>query len=227
MTEQEWLGGEDPWKLLAGLPAEPSERKWRLFMCALLRRFWCHLENDHFRKGIEVVERFVDGLADITDLDEGRRAISKIQRSRSSGGFDLVVSRLLLSVMDAPRAVSAYSYPLDIAFPERVRAQFAPGASGKTEAAAQVTVLRDIIGNPFHPVTLDPAWLTSAVLSLAQAAYTERLIPNGSLDPTRLAILADALEEAGCTELAVIGHLRGPAPHVRGCWSVDLALAKE
>src|SRR5262249_8200240 len=42
----------------------------------------------------------------------------------------------------------------------------------------------------------------------------------------RLAILADALEEAGCTDADVLGHLRGPGPHVRGCWTVDLCLGK-
>jgi hypothetical protein len=41
------------------------------------------------------------------------------------------------------------------------------------------------------------------------------------------AILADALEEAGCTDAAILSHLRGPGPHVRGCWVVDLLLGKE
>jgi hypothetical protein len=40
-------------------------------------------------------------------------------------------------------------------------------------------------------------------------------------------ILADALEEAGCTDAAILGHCRGPGPHVRGCWVVDLLLGKE
>lgn len=40
-------------------------------------------------------------------------------------------------------------------------------------------------------------WLTPAVLSLAYAAYEERL-SDGTLDPLRLSVLADALEEAGC-----------------------------
>jgi hypothetical protein len=40
-------------------------------------------------------------------------------------------------------------------------------------------------------------------------------------------ILADALEEAGCTDQLILDHLRSPGPHVRGCWPVDLILAKE
>jgi hypothetical protein len=43
----------------------------------------------------------------------------------------------------------------------------------------------------------------------------------------RLPILADALEEAGCTDAYLLAHLRGPGPHVRGCWAVDLVLGKE
>jgi hypothetical protein len=42
----------------------------------------------------------------------------------------------------------------------------------------------------------------------------------------RLPILADALEEAGCAEADLLAHLRGPAPHVRGCWALDLLLGK-
>ena len=57
---------------------------------------------------------------------------------------------------------------------------------------------------------------------LAQAAYEERHSSSGELDMGRLTILADALEEAGCTNADLLGHLRGPGPHVRGCFAVDL-----
>ena len=40
-------------------------------------------------------------------------------------------------------------------------------------------------------------------------------------------ILADALEEAGCTNEDMLAHLRSPGLHVRGCWVVDLLLGKE
>jgi hypothetical protein len=65
------------------------------------------------------------------------------------------------------------------------------------------------------------------VSSLAQAAYDVRLLPSGELDAARLAVLSDALEEAGCTDGALLSHLRGPGPHVRGCWAVDLILGKK
>ena len=80
-------------------------------------------------------------------------------------------------------------------------------------------LLRDIFGNPFRPIVADPAWLTPTVGSLAVAIYEDRAFD-------RLPILADALEEAGCTNADVLLHCRVPAEHVRGCWVVDLVLGK-
>jgi hypothetical protein len=91
------------------------------------------------------------------------------------------------------------------------------------------TTLRCIFGNPFRPVCISPvvvAWNDAAVARLAQAAYEKRNLPEGTLDNGLLAVLADALEEAGCTDADILGHLRGPGPHVRGCWPVDLCLGK-
>ena len=61
-----------------------------------------------------------------------------------------------------------------------------------------------------------------AVKKLAEAVYDDRDLPSGHLDAGRLAVLADMLEEAGCADAGILGHLRGPGPHVRGCWVVDL-----
>jgi hypothetical protein len=95
------------------------------------------------------------------------------------------------------------------------------------ERAAQASLLRCVFGNPWRPASPDPAWLTPAVASLAAAAYNERTLPAVTLDAARLAVLSDALEEAGCTEQAFLDHLRLPGPHVRGCWAVDLLLAEK
>jgi len=69
-------------------------------------------------------------------------------------------------------------------------------------------------------VTLDPAWLTGTVTSLAQAIYDERAFD-------RLPILADALEDAGCTNQDILAHCRQPGEHCRGCWALDLVLGRE
>jgi hypothetical protein len=81
-------------------------------------------------------------------------------------------------------------------------------------------IVRDIFGNPFRPVAVDRAWLTPTVTSLAQAIYDDRAFD-------RLPILADALEDAGCTDHDILAHCRGGGEHVRGCRVVDLLLGKE
>src|SRR5262249_31778719 len=53
-------------------------------------------------------------------------------------------------------------------------------------------------GKPIRTPNIGPTWQTATVLALAQAAYDNRILPAGTLEPARLAILADALEEAGC-----------------------------
>jgi hypothetical protein len=69
-------------------------------------------------------------------------------------------------------------------------------------------------------VALDPSWLTPAVASIARRAYEER-------DFEALPVLADALEDAGCTSEGLLAHCRAGGEHVRGCWAVDLLLGKE
>jgi hypothetical protein len=93
------------------------------------------------------------------------------------------------------------------------------------ERRLQCGFVRDIF-NPFRPVSINPAWLTPTVTALAIAAYEECVLPAGELDPARLAVLADALEEAGCDKDEILTHLRSPGPHIRGCWPVDALLGK-
>ncbi len=87
------------------------------------------------------------------------------------------------------------------------------------ELAAHCNLLRDLFGGPFSPTVLAPAWRTPQARSVARAAYERRLFGN-------LPVLADALEEAGCTEEIILTHLRSPGPHVRGCWALDLVLSR-
>jgi hypothetical protein len=63
---------------------------------------------------------------------------------------------------------------------------------------------------------------------MAEAAYDERVLPEGALEVSRLAILADGLQEAGCDNEEILGHLQqGGEVHVRGCFLVELLLNKE
>jgi hypothetical protein len=85
-------------------------------------------------------------------------------------------------------------------------------------------VLREVFGNPFQSILFDRTWRTPDVLSLAQAAYDDRYQLTGHLKSDQLAVLSDALEEAGCTDPEILSHLRRYGPHFRGCWAVDLVL---
>jgi hypothetical protein len=90
----------------------------------------------------------------------------------------------------------------------------------ESENATLCSTLRDIFGNPFRPVVYDPEWRTPTVLALARQMYDSR-------EFSAMPILADALQDAGCDHAEILDHCRGPGPHVRGCWVVDLILGKE
>jgi len=81
-------------------------------------------------------------------------------------------------------------------------------------------IVRDIFGNPLRPAVIESTWLTSSVTSLAHAIYDERAFEH-------MPILADALEDAGCTDATILEHCRSGGEHVRGCWVVDLLLGRE
>ena len=95
-----------------------------------------------------------------------------------------------------------------------------PRAAKHAEETVQSSLLRDVFGNPFQPVTLKREWLTSTVVTLAQEVYESR-------DFSAMPILADAFEDAGCDNASVLDHCRSGGLHVRGCWVVDTVLNKE
>jgi hypothetical protein len=93
----------------------------------------------------------------------------------------------------------------------------------KSEKVEQCNLLRCLFGNPIRPLLLASSWLTwndGTVQKIAQAIYDERAFD-------RMSILANALEEAGCTKQDIRTHCRQPGEHVRGCWVVDLLLGKD
>jgi hypothetical protein len=213
----------------AGRPI--NQRKWRLFLIACVRRV-CHIfKDERTLKLVETVEQRADDVITQEQLDRLWLAAAYPLPNEDSGDPD-----------DCPpekRAAACAASALGNAVNQTVQAFEAYcGAGWAAEAAddsaseqeAQMKLLHDIIGNPFRPVSLDPAWLewnAGTVRRLAQAAYDARHLPAGTLDPGRLAVLADALEEAGCDNKGLLTHLRGPGLHVRGCWAVDLLLSKE
>ncbi len=80
-------------------------------------------------------------------------------------------------------------------------------------------LVRDIFGNPFRPITINPSWLIPTVVALATDIYEQKAFD-------RMPILADALQDAKCDNEDILNHCRQPGEHCRGCWALDLLLGK-
>ena len=206
MTEAEWLACADPLTMLKSLHRKKSRRKQRLFASACVRLVWDQVPP-HWRRAVELNEGYADGAVGKDEL----RAAFKHAESTSSRW---------------PDAAHAAWYACDTTNSSHFTTRCAASAAARLDEnlpAQQAALLRDL----FHPFRragrINSAWLAygdQSALRLAQAIYDERAFD-------RLPILADVLEEAGCTDADLLDHLRGPGPHARGCWAVDLILGRE
>jgi hypothetical protein len=225
MTETEWAECTDPTAMLDWLRQQRQlfERKARLFAVACCRRIWPLLTDERSRTAVEVAERYADGLATAEELDTASDAACAVLESRDER-------------RPYPFSAAAYNAaippgwwgaaPAFIA-PNEVILEAAPDRS--LEGTRQCQTLRDMFGHAFRPVTINPPWLTlnnRSVPQLAQTAYEDRRLPDGTMAHFHLALLANALEDARCTNVSLLNHLRGPGPHVRGCFVLDLILGK-
>jgi hypothetical protein len=218
--------------MLGHLYGTAGDRKLRLFACACCRRIWPLLADERSRGAVAVGESYADGLADGQALQASGEAAEAVSRSTMSPGSRVedpgaYAAWATVNPGNATQVarVAALSAAAHLAAaPELPDADRLPAALA--ECQAQADLLRDIFGNPYRPVVIDPSWLTAEVVGLADAAYADRLLPSGQLGPARLADLARALEDAGCEDAGLLTHLRGVGPHVRGCFAVDAVLGK-
>jgi len=212
MTEEDWLVCANPTPMWWIVEGRASDRKLRLVACACCRRIW-HLLSEGSKQIVESAEHLADGLITVEEAQEFLRIGSEVDRIPLGIDEYSVTRSALISHRSVIRAVPA----LAASFVDSV------GGSREEEARCQCALVRDIVGNPFHPApTLDLAWLgcnDGAVRCMAQAIYAERAFD-------RLPILADALEDAGCDNADILQHCRSEGPHVRGCWVIDLLLGK-
>jgi hypothetical protein len=245
-TEAEWLASTLPgplleyvWQHRRRARLRGCRRQMRLFACACCRLAWHLLPERPLVRALQTCERYADGLAD----DAERSAARAEAHEAANRAAALPMSMAARGVWYAAEAnalsaaCGAQSYAANALMHEALAAASdrhltvpeSRAVAGRTigaEWGRHCLLARDIFGNPFRPVAVNPACRTPQVVALARAAYDRRELPAGTLDVTRLAVLADALEEAGCTSPELLGNLRGPGPHVRGCWGVDLLLGK-
>jgi len=268
MTESEWLVSADPSAMLEQLRISrlgvASDRKLRLFAVACCRMIWHLLTDPRSQRAVEVASLYADGLATLQELMTAHdRASSVALNGWFEGELAWKVSAENVEVLTQNSGLPRWF------------------SVSTKYASQQAAILRDIIGNPFRPVTLprksvrckqckgkgeflsradrgpehmllcppckgvgfiqgDCPWLTPTVRALAEASYWET--SQGVLSDDRLAVLADAIEEAGCDNHELLQHLRGwerwsettgwtgwrrrTLPHFRGCWALDAILGK-
>jgi hypothetical protein len=234
MTEADWQSCSEPQEMLGWLKGQSSNRKWRLFACAIARVVWTSLVPYRVRRAVEVAERFADGQATERDL---RRAYSEACESTHSAVMRGSLRRVGHPLQVSERRLYFAAEAAHPGSPSLIRRQLPIEADGELIQAdgelkaVSPFLLRDVFGPlPFRPVPLPPSvrtWNSGTVVRLAQAAYDGRQLPTGTLEHERLMVLADALEEAGCRDQEVLAHLREPGGvHVRGCYVVDLLLGK-
>jgi hypothetical protein len=211
MTEADWLACTDPRAMLEFLrrrlklqPGCVSDRKVRLYLVACGRRIWHLLDHEHSRRAIQVAELLADRQA--TDEDRLRayhEADAGITRSPTNPGYFAkhCLDRKVLrrqEVQDGYNAaVSAGWSLLGGVYSALNRSKLDDAMI--PERQDQSKLVRDIILSPFRPATISPAWLTTAVVGLAQTAYEQRELPTGTLGPARLAVLADAWRRQAAT----------------------------
>jgi hypothetical protein len=195
-------------------------------------------------KVLLAAERFADGTATQTELAAAAQAATSGRLLPRLGGRNLTAFNSIIS------ALSLVTLPPDsLLTPETIQARlggyhaataagYARGEIGHPawgegymeETMAQCRLLRDLFFNPVRTLqTLSPdilTWQEGLVVRMAVTLCEERSLPGGELDAARLAVLGDALEDAGCTDAELLAHLRGPGPHVLGCWAVDLVTGK-
>ncbi len=210
MTEEEWFGSADARRLAAFAAMMMSARKLRLFMVAWCRHNWDRIANPLIRHAAELAEQFADGNAHKKQLealfDEARAIIAgtpagHLLWTNSAQMGDCVDRFCIGDVGDLPA-------PID----DR-------GAAYRARQLVRADIFRDIAGNPFRRVKFDKRWRTETATLLARQMYESR-------DFSAMPILADALQDAGCSNTDVLNHCHGAGLHVRGCWVVDLVLGK-
>jgi hypothetical protein len=226
MTEAEWLASADAKAMLEAARGRASPRKLRLLAVACYRSIWPLVERgmaeglgqwaarfdqpadelrarlnawrEHNQRALDIAERWSDGPV----------APEEVRYLEEYGGAPF--SRLAFPDSEAAARAAVPAVPDYVAY-------------FKAQPVGHERLVRDVLGNPFRPARIDPGWAAwdgGTIPRLAQAIYDGPRFEG-------LPVLADALEDAGCTEEAILSHLRGPGPHVRGCWALDLLLGKE
>lgn len=213
LTEAEWLASTNPLPMLEYLGRGVSARKLRLFACACCRRFWPVLD-ERGRAIVEAAERYAEGIASVQELAalRGEQPLVLGAHYWSNDSFTIHHAAMQTLEEDAWQAALYTSS----------HAEALADPSWDREDVAQCVLLRCLFGNPFATVHWNPAllsWHEGLLVAMARRMYESR-------DFAEMPVLADGLEDAGCTDATILNHCRQPGEHARGCWVVDFLVGK-
>jgi len=234
MTDAEWADCDDPKALLGDLPSTLPRRKILLFAVACCRRLGTAVTGPELQRLLASAEAFADGDADEDHYAEElhlARVIHSIGNNALKGRnhrdrAPLAAIELLAAVGGQRIGLNPVGIRLSRTLEEVLLQLAHQGKQGNTlsaygdargrEERYLAVVLRDVVG---------PRGGAADVPALARDDRTvvgllAGVVADAAYD--RLPILADALEDAGCADAELVRHLRGPEPHVRGCWAVDV-----
>jgi len=226
-----WLESAAPSQLGVFLGKRASQRKVGLFIRHLCRCFAEVFSDPRNQAALDVADRHEAGEASEADLLVAIAPVVEMAAQSQAGLAEWTLNRTgdvdtlrrLEMVARITREVATTGFYPDVLMDLR-RAVLEHGVGGGPRknpiARAMRPLFLEHFGNPEQPVALDPSWHSDTVLSLARHIYESR-------DFSVMPILADALQDAGCDNDDVLIHCRDPQQvHVRGCWVVDLVLAK-
>lgn len=220
ITEAKWSAavGMEWLVLFTRTHTNASKRKARLYGCACCRRIWDDIPEP-WRAVVEILERFGDRQTTRTKVREVVSAAGSPQGHGAMAADWVARTVYFIGKMHDP-GFQVAQLVADRAVPDRTANNEKWVEAWEAEKAMQCHFARDIFGNPFRPVSFATEWRTDTTVPLARQMYDSR-------DFTAMPILADALQDAGCENESILDHCRGPGPHVRGCWVVDLVLGKK
>ena len=212
ISNEKWQNAKRTKALLRLLPEDFSRRKLRLFVCASVRRKMHPTIGSEAERLIHFGERIADDEPSV-DVEEWILTHQNLCDGCQPGVTERQAFELSLLLGEDPFEEALWLLGQD----PRAQPWWTERSNESPEDFSEL--LRDIFGNPFRPIRFNSSWLTPDALFLARQMYQSR-------DFSAMPILADALQDAGCENAEILDHCRGPGPHVRGCWVVDLVLEK-
>jgi hypothetical protein len=200
------------------------DRKHRLLACGLCRQVAALVERPALLSALETVEAFADGLVTANELARARHGASQIAecstKCPATRRFASAVGKA--ASLALPSSLTWFK-TVDPATVDHISRALRSGldllagdGDGVHRLPGYVVLFDDV--EP-HRVTCCPEWRTSTAVAIARGMYDAR-------EFGAMPILADALQDAGCNSEEILDHCRGPGPHIRGCWVIDLVLGK-